>query len=362
MRITVLSLGTLGDVKPYVALALGLEAAGHTVTVATGEDFEALVTEHGLRYAPLQADFRRLVASTEGRAALAGSYGAAMQSLKPMLQQVFADASTAVQEADALIYHPVLTFGCDLARRFRIPFICAVASSPVMPTPGLPAIYGYSRHVLLTTPTWPASATITGYWFMDDTHDRWRPPRNLEDFLSAGPPPVYVGFGSMTSADPNHLTDTVAAALHRTGRRGVLAIGWGGLRRGAPRQDVYMLDEAPHDWLFPRMAAVVHHGGAGTTAAGLRAGKPSVVCPFTGDQPLWGQVIHKLGAGPRQVPQRDLTVEALAEAMRVATTDETVRAKAKLLGTKIRAEDGVAKAVRAVAGFLAPTDRPGAHR
>jgi len=361
MRIAVLSLGTLGDVKPYVALARGLEAAGHTVTVATGKDFEALVTEHGVRYAPLRADLRRLVTSTEGRAALAGSSGAAMRSLKPMLQQVFADASTAVQEADALIYHPVLAFGCDLARRCRIPFVCAVASSPVMPTPGLPAIYGYSRHVLQTTPTWPASATITGYWFMDPTNESWQPPRELENFLSAGPPPVYVGFGSMTSVDPSGLTDTVAAALHRTGQRGVMATGWGGLCRGAPRADVYMLEEAPHDWLFPRVAAVVHHGGAGTTAAGLRAGRPSVICPFTADQPLWGQIIHKLGAGPRQVPQRVLTVEALAEAMRVATTDETVRARAKLLGTQIRAEDGVAEAVRAVARFLTPNHRPEPH-
>jgi sterol 3beta-glucosyltransferase len=216
----------------------------------------------------------------------------------------------------------------------------------------VPMLYAYSPHVLPLPADWSGPLAVTGYWFLDG-EGGWRPPAELETFLAAGPPPVYVGFGSMISADPERVTETVTEALRRCGRRGVLAAGWGGLARPAHSETVFHLDEVPHGWLFPWVAAVVHHGGAGTTAAGLRAGKPTVVCPYAFDQPFWGRVVHHLGVGPRPVPQSKLTAERLAAAIGEAVSDGAMRRRAEELGGKIRGEDGVARAVERISDLLA---------
>jgi sterol 3beta-glucosyltransferase len=203
---------------------------------------------------------------------------------------------------------------------------------------------------------WPATVAVTGYWFLDEGAD-WQPPRALVDFLEAGPPPVFVGFGSMAGRDPDRLGRAVLAALARAGQRGVVVTGWGGLRVDDPPPGVFVAEAVPYDWLLPRVAAVVHHGGAGTIAAGLRAGKPTVVCPFVADQPFWGARVHALGAGPAPIPQRRLSAEALAGAIRVAVGDDGMRERAAALGAAIRGEDGVAAAV-ALLGAPATTGRP----
>lgn len=140
-------------------------------------------------------------------------------------------------------------------------------------------------------------------------------------------------------------TEVVLDALAQAGQRGVLARGWGGLAPGALPDTVFALDEAPHDWLFPHMVAVVHHGGAGTTAAGLRAGKPTVICPVVGDQPFWGRVIAERGLGPQPIPQRKLTADRLAAAIRTAVDDPAMGRRAAALAAQIRAEDAVRTAV-----------------
>jgi UDP:flavonoid glycosyltransferase YjiC (YdhE family) len=173
----------------------------------------------------------------------------------------------------------------------------------------------------------------------------WRPPDEIVDFLADGPPPIYVGFGSMAPADAERLTGIAVEALARVGRRGLIVGGWAGLGRAVGSDRVLVTDAIPHDWLFPRMAAVVHHGGAGTTAAGLRAGVPTVAVPFFAEQPFWASRVHALGAGPRPIPRRRLTVDRLADAMRVAVEDDGIRARAGRLGEQIRAEDGVGRAV-----------------
>jgi sterol 3beta-glucosyltransferase len=152
----------------------------------------------------------------------------------------------------------------------------------------------------------------------------------------------------MPSRDAQAQTRLVLEALAQSGQRGVLATGWGGLAAADVPADVYLLDAAPHDWLFPRVAAVVHHGGAGTTAAGLRAGVPNVICPFFGDQPFWGRRVAALGVGPQPCPQQRLSVGRLAEAIRAAVEDSAMRERAAVLGARIRAEDGVARAVELV--------------
>jgi UDP:flavonoid glycosyltransferase YjiC (YdhE family) len=218
-------------------------------------------------------------------------------------------------------------------------------SSPALR--GLPVLNGYSPAVIPPAPDWGDRVRVTGYWFLEPPAD-WTPPPALEEFLQAGPPPVYVGFGSMSSRKPEETAELVFAALKQAGQRAILLSGWSGLRAADVPPGVFMVESVPFQWLFPRMAAVVHHGGAGTTAAGLRAGVPSIVVPFFGDQPFWGRRVYDLGAGPRPIPRRQLTVERLALALRTAVTDESIRGHAAALGAKIRTEDGPRAAVEII--------------
>ncbi|MEM6644812.1 MAG: glycosyltransferase [Bacteroidota bacterium] len=197
-------------------------------------------------------------------------------------------------------------------------------------------LYGFSRHVLPAPNDWPANAHVTGYWFLDAPE--WTPPPALADFLDGGPPPVYIGFGSMTNRDPEAVATTVVEALRRTGERGLLLTGWGGIADLNLPDSVFVIDGAPHHQLFPRMKAVVHHGGAGTTAAGLRAGRPSVLVPFFGDQPFWGWRVNALGVGPEPVRRKQLSADRLAHAIRHAATDSGITTRAAQLGRQIEAE------------------------
>lgn len=207
-----------------------------------------------------------------------------------------------------------------------------------------PVLNGWSRHVLPRPSDWHPGLEVTGYWFLDRPED-WRPPPELADYIEAGPPPVSVGFGSMTGSGAEELTDTVVRALRLAGRRGVLVSGFGGFSNVDLPDDLFKVEEVPYDWLFPRVVAAVHHGGAGTTALSLRAGVPAIVVPFFTDQSFWGARVAGLGVGPRPIPRAKLSVERLAGEIRRATTDAEMIKRARLLGKKIRAEDGVKRAV-----------------
>lgn len=214
-------------------------------------------------------------------------------------------------------------------------------------TQDLPILYGFSPAVIPAPPDWPSNNYVTGYWFLDEAAD-WTPPAELEAFLAAGPPPVYIGFGSMSNRNPEETAAIVLEALKQCGQRAILLSGWGGLQASSLPDSVFMIDAVPHTWLFPRTAAVVHHGGAGTTAAGLRAGVPSIIIPFFGDQPFWGQRVVDLGVGPQPIPRKKLTIERLAQAIRTAVSDQGMRRRAAELGARIQAEDGVGRAVEIV--------------
>lgn len=207
-----------------------------------------------------------------------------------------------------------------------------------------PLLGAYSPKVIPHPSDWSDRVHITGYWF-PEVQTGWRPSIELQTFLDIGKPPVYVGFGSMGGDNPEHLAMIVFEALAKSGQRGLLLTGWGGMQALSVPNNVFVLDSAPHSWLYPQMAAVVHHGGAGTTAEGLRAGMPSVIVPFIVDQTFWGKRVEALGVGPKPIPYKKLTVDKLAEAIQLAVNDPKMKQSAAILGNAIRAEDGVGNAV-----------------
>ncbi len=211
-------------------------------------------------------------------------------------------------------------------------------------------LYYYSPSVLPQPLDWSNNNTVTGYWFLENPPD-WQPPPDLLDFLATGPPPVYVGFGSMQTGNPTLLLETVLKALELAEQRGILLTGWGGLNslhQAALPDNIYKIDFVPHDWLFPQVAAVVHHGGAGTMAASLRAGVPSVMIPFFGDQPFWGRRFFAMGIIPQPILRKHLTAEGLAKNIRLAVHDADLRARVRALSKRIGDEDGLEEAVNIV--------------
>jgi UDP:flavonoid glycosyltransferase YjiC (YdhE family) len=214
-----------------------------------------------------------------------------------------------------------------------------------------PMLGAYSPRIIPHPPDWPESLHVTGYLFLDAQTD-WQPPPALQAFLDVGEPPVYIGFGSMAGRTPDELARLVMDALARSGRRGVLLTGWGGMDAGQATDSVFVAESIPHSWLFPRMAAVVHHGGAGTIAEGLRAGVPTVVVPFILDQPFWGARIKAMGLGPEPIPRKQLTADRLAHAIDLAVAHAEIRQRAQACGRAIRAEDGVGNAVELVTRYL----------
>jgi UDP:flavonoid glycosyltransferase YjiC (YdhE family) len=211
-------------------------------------------------------------------------------------------------------------------------------------------INGFSQHVLPRPADWPESSQVTGYWFFHQS--QWQPSEALSEYLAAGPKPVYIGFGSMVSSNASSFTETVLAAVKKSGQRAVLASGWGGLsgEEGPQSNQIFFLRHAPHDWLFPRMSTAVHHGGAGTTAAAVRAGIPSVIVPFYGDQPFWARCLNRQGVAPPAVERKTLTANTLASAL-AATQHPTMIQRAMALGSAVRAEDGIGEAVRCLGAW-----------
>ncbi|MDX2220038.1 MAG: glycosyltransferase [Burkholderiales bacterium] len=422
VRILLTTIGTRGDVQPFLALALGLRAAGHEVAMATCPRFESFITDHGLRFLPLDEGLLTLLESPFGREVFSNlnSLTGVLKSLPGILRRVgpihhrlVADAWSAVEahQPDVIVYHPKLFCMPAFAAVRKVPAVLALLNPMFVPTgewplPGLPrwplgraynratwrlmhgvmnmssrgyvnawrrrhdptgksaesapsriaqgrpvpVLHGFSASVVPPPADWPDHVHTTGFWFMPPAESAatarpWAPPEALQRYLDAGPPPVYVGFGSMAGTRPEATTRLVLDAIRQAKVRAVIATGWGGMTEASLPSSVFMLDAAPHEWLFPRMAAVVHHGGAGTTAAGLRAGCPTVICPFGLDQPFWGRAVAALGAGPDPIPQKRLTAERLAAAIARAAGDATIRSNAARVGRSIQAEDGVARAV-----------------
>jgi UDP:flavonoid glycosyltransferase YjiC (YdhE family) len=211
-----------------------------------------------------------------------------------------------------------------------------------------PVLHGFSPLVVPRPHDWRLGLDVTGYWWPYDRDSRL--PTRVLDFLAAGPAPVFVGLGSATVPDARRLSGQVVRALRAAGLRGVIQRGWGELH--GEGDDMLTVDEVPHSLLFPHMAAVVHHAGAGTTAAGLRAGVPSVPVPVQFDEGFWAARLVSLGVAPRVLPLRGLTTGALAGALLRVTGDPAYRDRALHLAEGIRGEDGVAPVLDAVNRFM----------
>jgi sterol 3beta-glucosyltransferase len=226
---------------------------------------------------------------------------------------------------------------------------------PDTPAPGyrhdeLPVLHGISPTVYPRPADWRDGADVAGYWWPPDD---WEPDPVVAEFLAAGPAPVYVGFGSMGAERASQVGATVSAALHATGHRAIVARGWADVAVDGP--DVLTVDEVPHAWLFPQVAAVVHHAGAGTTAAGLRAGVPAVPVPFGYDQHFWARRLVELGVAPCSLPARRLDADQLAAALHAALTDPAHRRAAVTTAGRIGAEDGAARVLDVIGRLEATT-------
>lgn len=210
----------------------------------------------------------------------------------------------------------------------------------------VPHAYIWSPHLVPKPKDWGPKIDVVGFCFLD-LASNYKPPEELVKWLQAGTKPIYIGFGSLPVQDPKKMTQIIVEALETTGQRGIINKGWGGLGElREPKDYVYLLDNCPHDWLFLQCKAVVHHGGAGTTAAGLKAACPTTVVPFFGDQPFWGDRVYVRGVGPPPIPVDEFSLHKLVEAIKFML-DPKVKQRAVELARAMENEDGVAGAVKA---------------
>jgi sterol 3beta-glucosyltransferase len=415
MKITLLTYGSRGDVQPFLALAVGLKKAGHTVNLAAPHRFGDFVSAYEVPFVPLAGDPEVISQRLNDAGANPIRMVRAMSAyIFSIVDQVVRQAFAACDDAD-LIVHSFLftTGGHSLARKLGIPDI-SVQTFPIFaPThafppvsmpdlpPGFLSYFGHWLHtqifwqggklgfkqlrkahpeifdidlcwpfivddIRITTPLLLACSPtviprpddwsephihIPGYFFLD-TPDTYQPPAALTDFLADGEPPVCVTFGSMIHRDAERIYRAVSDTIAQTGNRAVILIGWGGLQENPLPEDIFVAESVPHDWLFPRCKAVIHHGGAGTTAAGLRAGIPNIVVSFAADQPFWGKRVHAIGAGPRPIPVRKLTADRLSAAL-VEANGEAIRNGAQAAGRALRMEAGVGQTVMFIEEYIA---------
>lgn len=411
-KITLLSFGTRGDVQPLIALARELAAAGHEPVLAADARFEAWIRGHGVGFARLRFDLNQFLNTAEGREAMATEVepeDAFERFVRPMLDDCWA----AAQGADALIYDTMLIAANHMAEKLGIPALMTSVAPNMSPTRAFPPLgtpklgwggwgnklsyqiyrlawrsaakdigrwcettlgfrpspwhnywqlrgrrvpiaYNYSPRVVPRPADWPEDYWAGGYWWLDEPGET--PAAELQAFVAAGPPPVYIGFGSMVNTAPEKFTALVLAAVRESGQRAILAGGWGGLVPADLPSTVLFVETAPHAWLFPRVSAVVCHAGAGTTAAALRHGKPVVPCPLTGDQPFWSDVLGRNGWGTAPISQQSLLARErtadLAAAMRTAVSDEAMRRRVATLAGELAQERGATAAVEFIRNHL----------
>ncbi|MFV8128617.1 glycosyltransferase [Streptomyces syringium] len=404
MRTLLVTWGTTGDVLPYAGLAVRLKAAGQEVVVATSERHAPAFRRHGM---PVHV----LPLARQEKSALAADRfdrwqsPARLRRRKRNAQDIAHVIARGVLEAvrqgvDVILAHPlahplcaVIAEGCGLpctgiytaAPGMLLPRLSAGSAMPhhgyrlaenlaraamnPLYAPALSwvrrelgmrhqktrtlgtvlrsqrVLHGYSSALLPKDSALPDGHTCVGYWWPAPDPD-WRPDERLADFLASGPAPVYFGFGSVSPGDAQELSATITEAVRRLGVRAVVQTGCQGLNVSGP--GTLTIGECPHDWLFPRMTALVHHAGPGTVGAGLRAGVPALPAPLALDQPFWARRMTALGLAPTSLNPRRLTARKLADALHTTLHDEQYRNRCTELSKIISTEDGTAAALTAL--------------
>lgn len=408
MKIAILTYGSRGDVQPLVALAYALRQAGHEPLLAAPERTTSLAAAYNLPFISLPGDPGEFLQTLIDHAG--GNLLRIMKTGRDftfsLASQVIGGVRAACQDADLIVHTFLMTTGGHaIAREMGVAdisaqFFPAFAPTSAFPAPVLPDLplggwyrrlthhllaqtywrgqFGYDRlkrtnpafpqhlywpfrassrpitpllmafsPLLVPRPTdWGDHIHITGSWHVP-SQENWQPTEELAQFLATGTPPVCINFGSMVTRDADRIFQAVSRALARCGQRGLVLSGWRGWEPGKRSEDLLVIDSAPHDWLFSRVSAVVHHGGAGTTAAVLRAGVPSVIVPFTADQPFWARQVYQLGVSARPIPARNLTEHSLALAIETALQPER-RVRAEGLASMLQNENGVLEAVKVI--------------
>ena len=398
MRITIAAAGSRGDVAPYTGLGRELRRAGYDVVLAATDTFAPLAHDAGLEFRGLPADTRMRGGGSGGRelmrtaAAFVTELGQGFADVVDkntdllLLSTTTAPLGWHLTEAmgtPSLGVHlqptaptgdfpPVVTgsrslgrlanratgrFALRMADRVHEPAVAQLRRRlglpPASPSEtrrrqeraNWPILYGFSTALVPRPSDWRPGLEVVGNWWPH--HDpAERLPARLEDFLSAGPRPVLIGFGSMASGDGERLSEIAVRALRRAGLRGILQAGSAGL--AADGDDVLTIGDVPHALLFPRLAAVVHHGGAGTSAAALRAGVPAVTVPVTADQPFWAGRLAALGAATAPIPFRSLTAERLAGALGQAVRKQAYSRAAARAACHLATENGARRTLEAV--------------
>jgi sterol 3beta-glucosyltransferase len=416
MRVLIAAIGGRGDVAPFTGLGAAIRAAGHTVTITSNDEYENLVVGCGLQFRPLPGthgvfEDPRWLHASGGPAAAFRLTRLLSEHLRILHKAILAVARQ--DAADVLALTGMTTFcGYRIAEGLGLPGMrlmlqpihatsdfppsyvtdrsfgrlgnraAGTAFSATMalamagpareigrelglPRRGMreallgqpdarrwPVFHGFSEAVVPRPEDWPEGYEVTGYWWPHHA-TAWKPPADLEEFLESGPPPVFFGFGDMTPDDPRELIDLATEAGREAGVRQVIQADPTAAGEPPP-DDSIVIGDVPHDWLFPRMAALVHHAGAGTMAAGLRAGVPAVTVPALYDQPFWATRIAALGVGPRPIPRKRVSVAALAAAIRDAVAMPSYRTQAEALSKRLVSEDGSAPVISMLAR-LGPT-------
>lgn len=407
MNITILTFGSRGDVQPFLPLSLGLMSRGHKVILAAPARFKSLVEEHGITFFPLAGDpeelsrrlndvgynFFKLVKELMTHAVDIGA---------EMLRQT----DEACRDADLIIHTFAHAVGAHtLAREKNIPDIhiqtfpmfAPTGDYPNVTMPNLgsrflnrlthtlsmqitmltsrfgfdqvrrraglpkrklyhpfkdnpprlrtPILCAWSPSLIPPSSDWNPRVHVTGYYFLPENKS-YSPPPALAEFLKSGNPPICVSFGSMVNKNAEKIDAIIREALNRTNNRGIILSGWGSAKRESTN-DLLYLESAPHDWLLPKCKMIIHHGGAGTTSAGLHAGIPQVVVPFTADQPFWGSRVHAVGVAPKPIRVSQLSVEKMVSAI-AAAESKVVLERVQVTGQRIRGEEGVLNAVKLI--------------
>lgn len=419
--ISLLTIGSRGDLQPFLALGQELKNAGHQVRLVSAERYRPFAEQLGLEFAGLSTDPLALLNSADGQAWLKSDNNpiALITNLiklgKPTFDQMLAEIEVALEGSSLILYSLFGSLAHHLAEKWKIPSVMVhlqpimgttanfpAAGSPVLNL-GIPALtrsynrfsykfveqvmwqpfrsivqkwrtnhlglpkerfwgpyrklenqltlHAYSPSVVHRPQDWPDNYAMTGYWFLPAQTD-WQPPADLERFLQVGPPPIYIGFGSMVDGEPDRLADIIVKAVDNANVRCVLSAGWAKLQANDLPSSIYLQNsDIPHDWLFEQMAGVIHHGGAGTTAAGLRAGKPSFVIPYFADQHFWGSRVFDLGAGPQPVRRQKLTIETLSKGLSHLSQNEHMRENAERISHRLKKEDGVQQAIKLITQY-----------